>query len=72
MVEFDSLDAATRARDNLNGADIYSGCCTLKIDYAKVCRIVPIFLLPFSKVIDGEKTRKIIFYFIIFYSFFTI
>lgn len=33
---FDSLDAATRARDNLNGADIYSGCCTLKIDFAKV------------------------------------
>lgn len=36
MVEFESLDAATRARDNLNGADIYSGCCTLKIDFAKV------------------------------------
>ncbi|XP_037918077.1 heterogeneous nuclear ribonucleoprotein L isoform X13 [Hermetia illucens] len=35
MVEFDSLESATRARDNLNGADIYSGCCTLKIDYAK-------------------------------------
>ncbi|XP_068145569.1 heterogeneous nuclear ribonucleoprotein L isoform X2 [Drosophila tropicalis] len=35
MVEFDSLDAATRARENLNGADIYAGCCTLKIDYAK-------------------------------------
>lgn len=36
MVEFESLEAATRARENLNGADIYSGCCTLKIDYAKV------------------------------------
>jgi len=36
MVEFDSLDAATRARENLNGADIYAGCCTLKIDFAKV------------------------------------
>ncbi|XP_065366597.1 heterogeneous nuclear ribonucleoprotein L isoform X4 [Calliphora vicina] len=35
MVEFDSLDAATRARENLSGADIYSGCCTLKIDFAK-------------------------------------
>lgn len=33
---FDNIDSATRARDNLNGADIYSGCCTLKIDYAKV------------------------------------
>lgn len=36
MNTFDSLDSATRARENLNGADIYSGCCTLKIDFAKV------------------------------------
>ncbi|XP_055536726.1 heterogeneous nuclear ribonucleoprotein L isoform X3 [Wyeomyia smithii] len=35
MVEFDSIESATRARDSLNGCDIYSGCCTLKIDYAK-------------------------------------
>ncbi|XP_032596761.1 uncharacterized protein LOC6568736 isoform X16 [Drosophila grimshawi] len=35
MVEFDNLDSATRARENLNGADIYAGCCTLKIDFAK-------------------------------------
>jgi len=52
MVEFDSLDAATRARENLNGADIYAGCCTLKIDFAKVSlssstavTIIPILLL---------------------------
>lgn len=38
---FDSLEAATRARENLNGADIYSGCCTLKIDYAKVSGVGP-------------------------------
>jgi heterogeneous nuclear ribonucleoprotein L len=36
MVEFDSIDSATRAREALNGCDIYSACCTLKIDYAKV------------------------------------
>ncbi|CAG9856177.1 unnamed protein product [Phyllotreta striolata] len=35
MVEFDSVESAIRAKDALNGADIYSGCCTLKIDYAK-------------------------------------
>ncbi|XP_060520438.1 heterogeneous nuclear ribonucleoprotein L [Cylas formicarius] len=35
MVEFDSIESATRAKETLNGADIYSGCCTLKIDYAK-------------------------------------
>ncbi|XP_014610451.1 PREDICTED: uncharacterized protein LOC106790214 [Polistes canadensis] len=36
MVEFDSVDSATRAKETLHGADIYSGCCTLKIDFAKV------------------------------------
>lgn len=36
MIEFDTLDEAKRAKDTLNGADIYSGCCTLKIEYAKV------------------------------------
>ncbi|KAK7874368.1 hypothetical protein R5R35_007830 [Gryllus longicercus] len=35
MVEFDSVESAKRAKESLNGADIYSGCCTLKIDYAK-------------------------------------
>ncbi|XP_026479880.1 heterogeneous nuclear ribonucleoprotein L-like [Ctenocephalides felis] len=35
MVEFDCLESATRAKEALNSADIYSGCCTLKIDYAK-------------------------------------
>lgn len=47
---FDSLEAATRARENLNGADIYSGCCTLKIDYAKVSTMLYVdvnYLLQF-------------------------
>lgn len=35
MVEFDNVEAAVRAKDTLHGADIYSGCCTLKIDFAK-------------------------------------
>ncbi|EOA92925.1 Heterogeneous nuclear ribonucleoprotein L, partial [Anas platyrhynchos] len=34
MVEYPSLPAQ-RAKASLNGADIYSGCCTLKIEYAK-------------------------------------
>lgn len=33
---FESVDQAKRAKQALNGADIYSGCCTLKIEYAKV------------------------------------
>jgi len=39
MVEFDSIDSAKRAKEALNGADIYSGCCTLKIDYAKPTKL---------------------------------
>jgi len=35
MLEFDSLESAQRAKDSLHGCDIYSGCCTLKIEYAK-------------------------------------
>ena len=35
MLEFDSLESAHRAKDSLHGCDIYSGCCTLKIEYAK-------------------------------------
>uniref|UniRef100_A0A1B6DH03 RRM domain-containing protein n=1 Tax=Clastoptera arizonana TaxID=38151 RepID=A0A1B6DH03_9HEMI len=37
MVEFDSIETAKRAKENLNGADIYSGCCTLKIEFSKMC-----------------------------------
>ncbi|XP_042143600.1 heterogeneous nuclear ribonucleoprotein L isoform X2 [Ixodes scapularis] len=39
MVEFDSVESAVRAKKSLNGADIYSGCCTLKIEYAKPTRL---------------------------------
>uniref|UniRef100_A0A8C1HH57 Heterogeneous nuclear ribonucleoprotein L n=1 Tax=Cyprinus carpio carpio TaxID=630221 RepID=A0A8C1HH57_CYPCA len=31
--------SAQRAKASLNGADIYSGCCTLKIEYAKPTRL---------------------------------
>jgi len=33
LVEFDDVEAAKRAMDGLQNQDIYSGCCTLKIDY---------------------------------------
>lgn len=36
VLTFDSVQSAQRAKASLNGADIYSGCCTLKIEYAKV------------------------------------
>jgi len=34
MVEFESLEAAKTAKESLYGCDIYSGCCTLKIEFA--------------------------------------
>uniref|UniRef100_A0A3Q2ZHF9 Heterogeneous nuclear ribonucleoprotein L n=1 Tax=Kryptolebias marmoratus TaxID=37003 RepID=A0A3Q2ZHF9_KRYMA len=39
VVTFDSVQSAQRAKASLNGADIYSGCCTLKIEYAKPTRL---------------------------------
>ncbi|XP_071520740.1 heterogeneous nuclear ribonucleoprotein L isoform X14 [Panulirus ornatus] len=39
MVEFDGIEPATRAREGLQGADIYSGCCTLRIEYAKPTKL---------------------------------
>ena len=36
MKRFDNIESAKRAKQSLNGADVYSGCCTLKIEYAKV------------------------------------
>lgn len=36
FVRYDSVASAQRAKSQLDGADIYAGCCTLKIEYAKV------------------------------------
>jgi heterogeneous nuclear ribonucleoprotein L len=38
MIEFENIECATRAKQSLNGADIYSGCCTLKIEFANVSK----------------------------------
>jgi len=35
--KYDSIDSATHAKNSLQGQDIYSGCCTIKAEYAKVC-----------------------------------
>ena len=40
LVEFDSMLSAMRAKASLNGADIYQGCCTVKINYAKNAQLV--------------------------------
>ncbi|KAI0229731.1 Heterogeneous nuclear ribonucleoprotein L [Lamellibrachia satsuma] len=39
MVEFEDAESARKAKQSLNGADVYSGCCTLKIEYARPTRL---------------------------------
>ncbi|KAM4772777.1 heterogeneous nuclear ribonucleoprotein L-like [Rhinophrynus dorsalis] len=39
MVEFENINNAQKAKAALNGADIYAGCCTLKIEYARPTRL---------------------------------
>ena len=39
MIEFESVDAATSVKEDLHGCDIYSGCCTLKVEYARPTRL---------------------------------
>lgn len=36
LVEFEDREAAQKAKDSLDNADIYSGCCTLKIEFSKI------------------------------------
>lgn len=36
LVEFEHSDSARKAKQALNGCDVYSGCCTLKIEFASV------------------------------------
>lgn len=37
--KFDNVGSATQAKNALHGQDIYSGCCTIKSEYAKVCPV---------------------------------
>merc|ERR1719450_162830 len=39
MVEFEDVQTATQAKSNLHGCDIYSGSCTLKVEFAKTDRL---------------------------------
>uniref|UniRef100_A0A8C9WJH3 Heteroous nuclear ribonucleoprotein L like n=1 Tax=Scleropages formosus TaxID=113540 RepID=A0A8C9WJH3_SCLFO len=39
MFTFETVQNAQKAKAALNGADIYAGCCTLKIEYARPTRL---------------------------------
>ena len=36
MVEFETLESASKARTSLHGCDIYNNCCTMKVEYSKM------------------------------------
>jgi len=39
MVEFNNIETAARAKEGLHGADIYSGCCTLRVEFGKADKL---------------------------------
>lgn len=39
MVEFDNVESAKQTKLMLHGCDMYTGCCTLRIEYAKPTRL---------------------------------
>lgn len=39
MVEYEDVDQAVRAKQLMDGADIYQGCCTLRVEYAKPSKL---------------------------------
>lgn len=58
MVEFDSIDSAKRAKHALNGCDIYSGCCTLRVEFAKVCIFQQIYNHKYFHYIQCIKCTR--------------
>ena len=49
---------ARAAKEGLDGADIYSGCCTLKIEYAKVRRSVHFLSSAELPRADGQSPES--------------
>lgn len=58
LVEFDSIESAQKAKHAMNGADIYSGCCTLKVEFAKVLYIKRPLLKPILQPDHVRVTRQ--------------
>ncbi|GAA34297.1 Heteroproteinous nuclear ribonucleoprotein L [Clonorchis sinensis] len=39
LVELDTSEDARKVKEQIDGADIYYGCCTLKVTYSKISRV---------------------------------
>ena len=61
MVEFDTLENASKARDSLHGCDIYNNCCTMRVDYSKLetlkCRENGPMSWDFARERSGDNMR---------------
>lgn len=53
---FESVLCAQKAKAALNGADIYAGCCTLKIEYARVMLRSSLLTVLLMKCIRSRLT----------------
>ena len=64
MVEFDTLENASKARSSLHGADIYSNCCTMKAEYSKMeslrVRENGVMSWDFSSALPSRSERRTI------------
>ena len=64
MVEFDTLENASKARSSLHGADIYSNCCTMKAEYSKMeslrVRENGVMSWDFSSALSSRSERRTI------------
>ncbi|CAF4323574.1 unnamed protein product, partial [Didymodactylos carnosus] len=64
LVEFDSPETASKVKVELNGADIYSGCCTLKIEFAKINRLIVRGNDQDNLDLTVDETGRLMFYFV--------
>lgn len=39
MIEFESIESSNSVKESLHGCDIYTGCCTLKIEYSRTMKL---------------------------------
>ena len=57
LVEFDNSESAQKAKQALHGCDVYSGCCTLKIEFAGVRYYLVYFLRQLCHISPSVKSE---------------
>ena len=75
LIEYESMNDAKAVKDNLHGCDIYSGCCTLKIEFSRNSNSLNVYKNDeetwdftkdiiesnsYSKIKTDEHTRRVL------------